>query len=178
MRVIGFDPGTATTGFGVVEGAGNRLRHLAHGTISTPAGDPFAERLKHIYEEVGRLIALYSPEAVAIERLFFKQNVTNGITVAQARGVIALAAVQAGCVIGEFSPTEAKTAITGYGRAEKRQMQEMIKILLNLESYPKPDDAADALGLAICQIHAGRLTVAPLTVKGGTGGRRRAAQPK
>lgn len=176
MRVIGFDPGTATTGFGVVEGAGNRLCHVAHGVISTPAGDFFADRLKHIYEEVVRLIALHRPDAVAIERLFFKQNVTNGITVAQARGVIALAAVQAGCRIGEYSPTEAKTAITGYGRAEKRQVQEMIRILLNMETCPKPDDAADALGLAICQLHAGHTgAVLSLNVKGGTRGK---AQPK
>lgn len=157
MRVLGFDPGTATTGYGVVEGKSSRLRYIAHGTISTPAGEHFADRLKTIHEEAVALIALHRPDAVAIERLFFKQNVTNGINVAQARGVLALAAVQAGLPIGEFSPTEAKTAITGYGRADKKQVQEMIKILLNLEKIPKPDDAADALGLAICQIHAGRL---------------------
>lgn len=157
MRVLGLDPGTATTGYGVVEGKSSRLRYIAHGTISTPAGEHFADRLKTIHEEAVALIALHRPDAVAIERLFFKQNVTNGINVAQARGVLALAAVQAGLPIGEFSPTEAKTAITGYGRADKKQVQEMIKILLNLEKIPKPDDAADALGLAICQIHAGRL---------------------
>lgn len=157
MRVLGFDPGTATTGYGVVEGKSSRLLYIAHGTISTPAGEHFADRLKTIHEEAVALITLHRPDAVAIERLFFKQNVTNGINVAQARGVLALAAVQAGLPIGEFSPTEAKTAITGYGRADKKQVQEMIKILLNLEKIPKPDDAADALGLAICQIHAGRL---------------------
>lgn len=156
MRVLGLDPGTATTGYGVVECVGSKLRHLAHGTICTPAGQHFAERLQHIHAEVAALIATHRPDAVAIERLFFKQNVTNGITVAQARGVIALAAVQAGCQVVEYSPTEAKTAITGYGRADKQQMQEMIRILLNLDTIPRPDDAADALGLAICQLHAGR----------------------
>lgn len=162
MRVLGLDPGTATTGYGVVELVRARLSHVAHGTITTPSGQHFAERLHHIHSEVARLIQQFQPDAVAIERLFFKQNVTNGITVAQARGVIALAAVQAGCPIGEYSPTETKTAITGYGRAEKHQMQEMIRILLNLDAVPKPDDAADALGLAICQIHTGR-TLAAVT---------------
>ncbi len=156
MRVLGFDPGTATTGYGVVDARGSRLRHVAHGVISTPAHQHFAERLNTIYQEAVRLIETYQPEAVAIERLYFKQNVTTGITVAQARGVIALAAVQAGKPIGEFSPTETKTAITGYGKADKRQMQEMIRLLLNLEAPPRPDDAADALALAICQAHQGR----------------------
>ena len=155
MRVLGFDPGTATTGYGVVEGKGSRLFHVAHGVISTPAKQHFALRLKTIYEEATALLAEYRPDAVAIERLYFEQNVTTGITVAQARGVLALAAIQAGLPIGEFSPTEAKTAITGYGKADKKQVQEMIKMLLNLEAIPRPDDAADALGLAICQIHAG-----------------------
>jgi crossover junction endodeoxyribonuclease RuvC len=157
MRVLGFDPGTATTGYGVVESKKSRLCYIAHGTIVTPAGQHFAERLKTIHDEAVALITLHRPDAVAIERLFFKQNVTNGIAVAQARGVLALAAIQAGLPIGEFSPTEAKTAITGYGKADKKQVQEMIKILLNLEKIPRPDDAADALGLAICQLHAGRL---------------------
>lgn len=157
MRVLGFDPGTATTGYGVVEGRGNRLTHIAHGTIDTPAGEHFAVRLQIIYEEAQRLLVSFSPDAVSIERLYFKQNVTTGIGVAQARGVLALAAIQAGLPIGEYGPTEAKSAITGYGKADKKQMQDMIKILLNLDKVPRPDDAADALGLAICQIHAGRI---------------------
>lgn len=155
MRVIGFDPGTATTGYGVVEGSGSRLRHLAHGTIDTPPKQPFEDRLKTIYEEAMRLLDSFHPDAVAIERLYFKQNISTGIGVAQARGVLALAAAQKGLPIGEFSPTEAKTAVTGYGRADKRQMQEMIRILLNLDDLPRPDDAADALGLAICQVQTG-----------------------
>ena len=155
MRVLGFDPGTATTGYGVVEIRGSRLAHVAHGTIETPAGLFFADRLRMIYEEAAVLINRFQPAAVAIERLYFKQNVTTGIAVAQARGVLALAAAQVGLPIGEFSPTEAKTAVTGYGKADKKQMQEMIRILLNLDAVPRPDDAADALGLAICQAHAG-----------------------
>ena len=155
MRVLGLDPGTATTGYGVVDGKASRLTHVDHGVISTPAGTHFAARLQTIHEECADLIKRHQPDAVAIERLYFKQNVTTGITVAQARGVLALAAAQANLPIGEFSPTEAKTAITGYGKADKRQVQEMIKVLLNLDKIPRPDDAADALGLAICLIHAG-----------------------
>jgi len=155
MRVLGFDPGTATTGYGVVDGKGSRLHYIAHGAITTPAKTHYALRLKSIYEEAQALIQRHQPDAVSIEKLFFKQNVTTGITVAQARGVLSLAAVQAGLPIGEFSPTEAKLAITGYGKADKKQVQEMIKMLLNLDRIPRPDDAADALGLAICQIHVG-----------------------
>ncbi|MBN2309399.1 MAG: crossover junction endodeoxyribonuclease RuvC [Candidatus Hydrogenedentes bacterium] len=155
MRVIGFDPGTATTGYGIVEREGNKLRHIDHGTIATPAGQHFALRLETIHQRVAELIAGHQPDAVAIEKLYFSRNVTTGITVAQARGVIALAAAQAGKPIGEFSPLEMKNAVVGYGKATKRQVQEMVKILLNLDALPRPDDAADALALAICQIHAG-----------------------
>ena len=155
MRVLGFDPGTATTGYGVVDGKGNRLTHIAHGTITTPPDTHFAERLHTIHTEATELIQQHNPDAVAIEKLYFKQNVTTGITVAQARGVLALAAVQSKKPIGEFSPTQAKLAITGYGKADKKQVQEMIKILLNLDTIPRPDDAADALALAICQLHTG-----------------------
>ncbi|MBI1320108.1 MAG: crossover junction endodeoxyribonuclease RuvC [Candidatus Hydrogenedens sp.] len=155
MRVLGLDPGTATTGFGVVAGAGSRLSHVAHGTISTPAGLSFASRLNRIFDEAALLIETYRPDAVSIEKLYFKQNVTTGIAVAQARGVLALAAVRAELPIAEFSPTQTKLAVTGYGKADKRQVQEMIRVLLNLDGIPRPDDAADALGLAICCIHAG-----------------------
>ena len=159
MRVLGLDPGTATTGYGVVEGQGNRLKHVAHGTISTEPHLQFAERLLLLHDGAVALIELHRPEVVSIEKLFFKQNVSTGIGVAQARGVLALAAVQAGLPIEEFSPAEAKLAITSYGKADKRQMQEMIRILLNLEALPRPDDAADALGLAICALQT-RTTMA------------------
>jgi len=155
VRILGFDPGTATTGYGVVENEGNRLRHVAHGVILTPAGERFEVRLKTIFEQAERLIETYSPDAVSIEKLFFSQNVTTGIAVAQARGVISLAVALAGKRLSEFSPLEVKNATVGYGKATKRQVQEMIKILLNLDDIPKPDDAADALALAICRIHSG-----------------------
>ncbi len=155
MRALGFDPGTATTGYGVVESRGSRLTHVAHGVILTPSKWHFADRLKFIFEEASRLLELFKPDAVAVERLFFVQNVTNGIQVAQARGVLVLAAAQAGLPVGEFSPTEAKTAVVGYGHADKRQVQEMVKLLLSLETIPKPDDAADALAMAICQVQIG-----------------------
>jgi len=155
MPVIGFDPGSAVTGFGVVERRGSRLYHLEHGTIRTTSELTMPERLRDIHDKASRLIAAYHPESVSIERLYFKQNVSTGIHVAQARGVLLLAAAQAGCPVGEFSPTEMKTAITGYGRAEKSQLQEMVKRLLNLDAIPRPDDAADALALAICQIQIG-----------------------
>lgn len=160
MRVLGFDPGTATTGFGVVDAEGTRLRHIAHGVISTPAGEHFARRLETIYARCRELIAEHCPDAVAIEKLYFSQNVTTGIGVAQARGVIALAASQASKPIGEFSPLEVKSAVVGYGKAAKGQVQEMTRILLNLDKRPTPDDAADALALAICQLHAGTLRAA------------------
>ncbi len=172
MRVLGFDPGTATTGYGVVEGRGNRLVHVAHGTIRTPAGEHFAIRLKTIFDEATELISKYSPEAVAIEKIYFSQNVTTGITVAQARGVIALAAARSALFIGEFSPLEVKNAVVGYGKAEKHQVQEMIKLLLNLDTPPKPDDAADALALAVCQIHAGRMNRLTGSGAGGKEGSR------
>lgn len=156
MRVLGFDPGTATTGYGVVEGQGTRLRYIAHGVITTPAHTHFASRLRSIHDEVVRLIAVHRPEAVSIERLYFTRNVTMGLTIAQSRGVIALAAECAGLPIAEFSPLEVKNAVVGYGKATKQQVQEMVKILLNLEARPKPDDAADALALAICHVQAGR----------------------
>ena len=160
MRVLGFDPGTATTGYGVVENRGNKLIHIAHGVITTPAKTPFAERLHTIYDEAARLLDLHHPDAVGIEEIYFKQNVTTGITVAQARGVLALAVAQRSIPIGEFAARAVKSAVTGYGKADKRQMQEMVKMLLNLDDLPKPDDAADALGIAICQIHAGNFRAA------------------
>jgi crossover junction endodeoxyribonuclease RuvC len=140
----------------MVEGRGTRLIHLAHGAIRTPAGMAFQQRLDRIYVEMRALIEAHRPDGISIEQLYFSKNVTTGIAVAQARGVIALAAAHAGLSIGEFSPREVKAAITGNGAADKRQMQAMIKVLLNLDAAPKPDDAADALGIAICQIHAGK----------------------
>ena len=153
MRVLGFDPGTASTGYGVVDQTGNRLSHVAHGVIRTSPGTHFAERLKILYAACNEVLRRFTPDAVALEKLYFSKNVTTGIAVAQARGVIALAAADYGRPIGEFSPTEVKRAITSNGHAPKNQVQQMIKILLNMDDIPKPDDAADALGIAICQLH-------------------------
>ena len=155
MLVVGFDPGSAVTGFGVVNGRGSRLSHIEHGVIRTPAGEVMPARLQYLHARALALIETHKPEAVAVERIYFKQNVSTGIQVAQARGVLLLAAAQAGCPVGEFSPTEMKTAVTGYGHADKAQHQEMVRRLLNLEAVPRPDDAADALALAICQIQIG-----------------------
>ncbi len=151
MIILGLDPGTATTGYGVVSREGSRLRHIAHGVIRTEAHAPFEARLEVIFDAVQGLIASYRPDSAALEKLYFKQNVTTGITVAQARGVIALALAQARIPIGEFGPVEVKNGVVGYGKASKHQVQEMVKILLNLDALPKPDDAADALAIAICQ---------------------------
>lgn len=159
MRVLGFDPGTATTGYGVVEGIGSRLRHVAHGVISTPPDMPFQDRLAMIFRQADDLILEHAPDAVAIEKLFFSQNVTTGISVAQARGVLALAAALHNLPLGEISPLEVKNATVGYGKATKKQVQEMVKILLNLDDIPRPDDAADALGIAICQLYTGSRAV-------------------
>ncbi|HOJ34540.1 MAG TPA: crossover junction endodeoxyribonuclease RuvC [Candidatus Hydrogenedentes bacterium] len=153
MRVLGFDPGTATTGYGIVERRGTRLRHIAHGCILTAAHLHFSERLRLIYDEATALVAQFSPEAIAIEKIYFSRNVTTAISVAQARGVIALTASQAHVPISEYSPLEVKNAVVGYGKATKRQVQEMVRILLNLPEIPKPDDASDALALAICRLH-------------------------
>ena len=157
MRALGFDPGTATTGYGVVEGKGARLYHIEHGVITTPPDLHYAKRLVMIFQEVQRLCQAYRPDVVAIEKIFFSSNVTTGISVSQARGVISVAAALEQLPVTEFSPLEVKNAVVGYGKATKRQVQEMVKILLNLNALPKPDDAADALALAICQIHSGRL---------------------
>lgn len=156
MRVLGFDPGTATTGYGVVDRKGSRLTHIAHGIIATPPDLHFAKRLRLIFEEAGALIEAYRPDAVAIEKIYFSQNVTTGISVAQSRGVLSVTAALANLPIAEFSPLEVKNSVVGYGKATKRQVQEMVKIILNLDDLPKPDDAADALALAICQLHGGR----------------------
>ncbi len=155
MRILGFDPGTATTGYGVVESRGSRLIHVAHGVIRTPPEASFDARLRTIFETCQDLILRFEPDAAALESIFFSRNVSTAISVSQARGVIALAAALADKPVAEFSPLEVKNAVVGYGKAEKHQVQEMVKILLNLDAVPRPDDAADALALAICRIHAG-----------------------
>jgi crossover junction endodeoxyribonuclease RuvC len=156
MRIMGIDPGTAITGFGLLEHEGSRLRLLEYGVIRTEPGVPDAERLLQIHREVGALLKNYRPEAIAVEELFFNKNSRTVLAVGQARGVVMLAAAQADLRVEEYTPLQVKMAVVGYGRAEKRQVQEMVKVLLGLDHLPKPDDAADALAVAICHAHSRR----------------------
>ncbi|MCX7855956.1 MAG: crossover junction endodeoxyribonuclease RuvC [Anaerolineae bacterium] len=157
MRVLGIDPGTATTGYGVVEETEEGLRALACGVVTTPPDLPLPQRLQAIYRELRRLVQEWRPEAAAVEELYFNVNVRTAMSVGQARGVALLAMADEGLTVAEYGPGEVKQAITGYGGAEKRQMQEMVRLLLGLPAVPQPDDAADALAVAICPLHSARL---------------------
>ena len=150
MRILGIDPGYGITGFGLVEANRGCCTLLRCGAITTPAGMDFSARLEIIYEDMRRLLAETKPDAVAIEELFFGQNVTTGIGVAQSRGVILLAIRQAGIPYFEYKPMQVKQAVVGYGNATKHQVQDMTKRLLHLQAMPKPDDAADAIAIALC----------------------------
>ena len=153
MIILGLDPGTAITGYGVIEINGNRYKALDYGCINTKAGLPMPERLEKIYRGVCQLLEQATPDEVAIEELYFNTNATTAISVGQARGVIMLAAAQKGLPIGEYTPLQVKQAMVGYGRADKKQIQYMVTSFLKLPSPPKPDDAADALAIAICHAH-------------------------
>ena len=157
MIVMGIDPGFATTGYGVVDYTGNRFKVLDYGVIRTEAGEPFPQRLLVLHQQLRHLMEIWKPEVMAVEELFFGSNVTTGIKVGHARGVILLSAAVADIPVYEYTPMQVKLAVTGYGGAKKPQVQQMVKVLLNLESIPKPDDAADALAVAICQSHTGIL---------------------
>ncbi len=157
MLVLGIDPGTATTGYGLVrEHPDGALEAVDYGVILTPAHTPMHERLQQLYHDLTALIAKHRPDAAAVETLYFGKNVTTAITVAQGRGVILLALAEAHLTIREYKPAEIKQAIAGYGNAEKEQVQEMIRQLLSLDAVPKPDDAADGLGVAITDLNASR----------------------
>lgn len=157
MLIMGIDPGLAIVGFGFVEKTGSKLIPVQYGCIQTQAHTDSAVRLLEIYTSLGQLIDKYKPDAVAVEQLFFNRNVTTAMAVSQARGVILLVAAQRGLQIGEYTPLQVKQAIVGYGKAEKRQVQEMVRILLHLQVVPKPDDVADALAVAICHAHSSTL---------------------
>ncbi len=157
MIIIGIDPGYAIVGIGVVEHIGNKFRTLEYGAITTPAGMPTTERLKKIYEEMNMYLDKYKPDAVAIEELFFNSNQKTAINVAQARGVLLVAAANRCIPICEYTPLQVKQSVTGYGRADKKQIQTMVKMLLGLNAIPKPDDAADALAIAICHAHSNKM---------------------
>lgn len=150
MRILGIDPGYATIGFGVLETDKSRYRLLQCGVITTPAHTSLSSRLLQIYSDLQKLLDAYQPDAVSIEELFFNTNITTGIAVAQARGVILLACQQVGLRIYEYTPLQVKQSVAGYGRAEKKQVMDMVRRLCNLKAAPKPDDAADAVALALC----------------------------
>lgn len=157
MRVIGIDPGTAITGWGVVEGEGNDLQMIAGGVITTAAGTPLPERLQIIYRELTKIIAQWQPDSAAIEELFFSKNAKTALAVGHGRGASMLALANANLPIAEYKPLEVKQAVTGHGGADKLQIQQMVKLLLSLDDIPRPDDAADALAVAICHLHSARL---------------------
>lgn len=154
MRVLGIDPGIAIAGFGFIDKAGHKLTPVQYGAITTEAHTPQEERLVQIYESAGALMDRYKPDSVAVEKLFFNRNVTTAFAVGQARGVIILAAAQRGLPVAEYTPLQVKQSVVGYGKAEKRQVQEMVKMFLKLSAIPKPDDVADALAVAICHAHS------------------------
>jgi len=160
MRILGIDPGYAIVGVGVIEYNGRSFKTLEYGAITTEAGIPFSERLDIIYQQMKEILQIYKPEAMAVEKLYFNTNTTTAIDVAQARGVILLAAQQAGVPLFEYTPLQVKSAVVGYGRAEKKQMIEMTKKILSLSRTPKPDDVADALAIAICHAHSAPSKVA------------------
>lgn len=157
MIILGLDPGTATTGFGVIEISGNHITHLAHGCILTPASMDMPDRLHQIATELRAILAQHQPERVAVEELFFYKNVTTAITVAQARGVLLQVVAEAGLPISSYTPLQVKQALTSFGRADKQQIQKMIMLTLGLSSTPQPDDAADGLAIAITCAHSHHL---------------------
>lgn len=156
MVILGVDPGYATTGFGLIRAERGTYALLRYGTVTTPVGLPFPQRLNILFEDMTQLLEVTKPEAVAVEELFWGHNITTGIGVSHGRGVILLAIERAGVPLFEYTPMQVKQAITGYGKAVKKQIQEMTRMMLHLETIPKPDDTADALGMAIAHCHCSR----------------------
>lgn len=156
MKILGIDPGYAIVGYGVIEYNANRFKTIDYGAILTDKDTPFPSRLKQIYDKTMQLINIHKPEYLSIEELFFNTNVKTAIAVGHARGILLLAAEQSGIPIYEYTPLQIKQAVTGYGRADKHQVQQMMKTLLGLPAVPKPDDTADALAVAICHAHSYR----------------------
>ena len=157
MRILGIDPGYAIMGWGIIDKKGSSFVPVAYGSIETEKETPMPERLKHLYDSLMEIIAEYEPEEVGIEELYFNNNAKTAIFVGQARGVALLACTNSGVDIFEYTPLQIKTAMTGFGRAEKKQIQAMVKKILNLDSVPKPDDTADALAAAICHGYSGEV---------------------
>lgn len=150
MKILGIDPGYATTGFGLIEAEGGQYRLLRYGVITTPADLPFPQRLKMLYDDTARLLEVLAPEAVAVEELFWGRNITTGIGVSHGRGVILLAIEQAGLPLFEYTPMQVKQAVVGYGKAEKSQVMDMTRRILKMSAVARPDDAADAIAIALC----------------------------
>jgi len=167
VRILGIDPGYGITGFGLVEAQRGKTRLLHCGAITTPAGMDFPARLEIIYEDMRKLLELAKPQEVAIEELFFGQNVTTGIGVAQSRGVILLAVQQAGLPVHAYKPMQVKQAVVGYGGATKHQVMDMTRRLLGLSQMPKPDDAADAIAIALCHARSSTSLLRQQGAKGG-----------
>lgn len=157
MRILGIDPGFAIVGYGVIDYENGKYKTVDYGKITTPAGMDMPLRLKEVYDGILRLIELFNPDVLAIEELFFNTNVKTAIAVGHARGVIVLAAANKGLKINEYTPLQIKQAVVGYGRADKNQVQQMVKMFLGLSEVPKPDDTADALAVAICHANSSSL---------------------
>ena len=155
MIILGIDPGLAIVGWGVIEHSGSHFKVLGYGAIETPAGIPTEQRLNMIYDGIKTLIETYHPDQIAVEELFFNTNITTGIRVAEARGVIIMCAYRLGVKVFEYTPLQVKQAVVGFGRAEKKHVITMVTMLLGLKKPPKPDDTADALAIAICHAHSG-----------------------
>jgi len=157
LIIMGIDPGFAITGYGIIKYEGNRFTVKEYGAVLTETSDSFPERLRILSNKIKTLIKIYNPDAFAIEELFFNKNIKTAISAAQGRGAAIVAAADCGIDIFEYTPLQVKQAVVGYGRAEKSQIQQMVKIILNLSEIPKPDDVADALAVAICHAHSYRL---------------------
>ena len=155
VRIIGIDPGYAIVGYGVLDYCANRFSVVRYGAVTTPAAMPFERRLERIYDELAVILQEDKPQAMAVEKLFFTTNQKTAIDVAQARGIVQLCAVKHGVHIAEYTPLQVKMAVVGYGKADKNQVMQMTKTMLNLREVPKPDDTADALAVAICHAHTG-----------------------
>jgi len=177
VRIFGIDPGSERTGYGCVETDGRRHQLIACGAITATASDPFPQRLARIHRELTALLASHRPECVAVESLFHAVNARSALKLGHARGVAILAAVEAGCDVVEYTPAEVKRAVVGYGRAEKHQVQQMIKLLLGLSKAPTPHDASDALAVAICHVHS-RLWGGPCEVRPGEPDKARPTRPR
>ena len=157
MIILGVDPGIAIVGYGIIEYKGNKFKIINYGAITTPPNRSLSDRLKIIFDQMNELIRIYKPEVVAVEELFFNKNVKTALAVGHGRGVVLLAAVNAGLEVFEYTPLQVKQGIVGYGRAEKIQVQQMVKAILALETIPKPDDVADALAVAVCHAHSANM---------------------